>query len=73
MELCGLGSWRTFVRFRCLPCRHGETSWTGSWLAWPGRRMGLAHMRKLALVDAMFAIGVAACNGGEATRNGMGV
>jgi len=42
LELCGLGNWRASVRFRCLPCRYGETPWTGSGLAWLGRRMGLS-------------------------------
>jgi len=43
--------------------------WRGLGVGW-----GLALVREMALAAAMFAIGVAACNGeGGATRNGMGV
>jgi len=37
--------------------------WRGMDVGW-----GLSHVRKLALADAMFAIGVAACNGGGVLR-----
>jgi len=42
LELCGLGSWRASVRFRCMSCRYGETPWNGRGLAWLGRRMGVS-------------------------------
>ena len=42
LGLCGLGSWRACVRFRYRPCRYGETPWTGSGLAWLGRRKGVS-------------------------------
>ncbi len=42
--------------------------WRGLGVGW-----GLASMRDMALAAAMFAIGMAACNGGVVTRNGMGV
>ena len=42
--------------------------WRGLGVGW-----GLAYVREMALATAMVTIGVAACDGGGVTRNGMGV
>ncbi len=42
--------------------------WRGLGVGW-----GLAFVREMALVAAIFAIGVATCDGGGVTRNGVGV
>ncbi len=60
MELCGLGSWRASIRSWCMLCCYDGTPWTRSGLCVGWR---LAHVRKMALAIAIFAIGVAACNG----------
>ena len=42
--------------------------WRGLGVEW-----GIAYVREMALATVMFTIGVAACDGGGVTRNGMGV